>query len=128
MGGEIPFIKLLRTVEKYYFLDVNSNSIVRVNEEVYCRLQQLLENRKNINKNQEIEKLFARGYLKPNNENIEIKHPALDDVDPFSYLSMQMICLNLPLLGCCFGVSSDNEIDNFVTPCEYKNGVKASFA
>lgn len=39
MNDKIPFIKLFRTLDNFYFFDVNSNSIVRINEAVSHKIE-----------------------------------------------------------------------------------------
>ena len=42
MNDKIPFIKLFRTLDNFYFFDVNSNSIVRINEAVSHKIEDLI--------------------------------------------------------------------------------------
>ena len=70
MNDKIPFIKLFRTLDNFYFFDVNSNSIVRINEAVSHKIEDLIAGNDILNQDMDIARLKKRGYLKANNENI----------------------------------------------------------
>lgn len=84
--SEIPFIKLFETVEAYYVFDVNTTSIIRIDENLYKTLEKIIA--KEITYLQmdsismkKVEKLKAQGFLKGCNTNAEIKHAAADQID-----------------------------------------------
>lgn len=76
-----PFVKLFHTVDCFYCFDVNTNSIIRISENTYRDIEKLLAGAKV--QSPDIDKLWERGYLRANDENIEIKHPALDMVQKY---------------------------------------------
>ena len=39
--NEIPFVKLFETVEAYYVFDVNTTSIIRIDENLYKTLEKI---------------------------------------------------------------------------------------
>lgn len=68
-----PFIKLFRASSGYYIYDVNTNSVLKVKEDLYSAIQKLIKygskeiellDKKILN---EIKALQEDGYLKPNN-------------------------------------------------------------
>ena len=73
MNDKIPFIKLFRTLDNFYFFDVNSNSIVRINEAVSHKIEDLIAGNDILNQDMDIARLKKRGYLKANNENIIVE-------------------------------------------------------
>ena len=84
--NEIPFVKLFETVEAYYVFDVNTTSIIRIDENLYKTLEKIIA--KEITYLQmdsismkKVEKLKAQGFLKGCNTNAEIKHAAADQID-----------------------------------------------
>lgn len=66
-----PFIHLFQTPLGYYFYDVNTNQIIKINNDIYTILQNYTEECKN---NEQILKLYEAGLLKTNRVQ-KIKHP-----------------------------------------------------
>lgn len=83
MIEEKPFVKLFRTLDNYYLFDVNSNSILRINENIYHKVEDLAIGKTDFQNDSDIVQLKKRGFLKPNNENMEIKHSALETVEEY---------------------------------------------
>ena len=95
MNDKIPFIKLFRTLDNFYFFDVNSNSIVRINETVSCKIENLIAGNDILNQDTDIVKLKERGYLKVNNEDIIVKHSALDTVGEYMNGNLRQLILQV---------------------------------
>lgn len=70
MNDKIPFVKLFQTLDNCYFFDVNSNSIVRINETAFHKIESLIAGNDTLNQDIDIVRLKKRGYLKANNDNI----------------------------------------------------------
>ena len=83
MKNDYPFIKLFKTIDCFYMFDVNTASIIRINEDVYNYLEDILKGTAVYNKElqKQIDSLKSRGFLKPNDPNIEVSHPALSFVE-----------------------------------------------
>lgn len=78
-----PFIKLFNTIDKFYFFDVNTTSIIKINEQVYNYLESTLTNNVeyDVHLDNQLNTLKSRGFLKPNDPNVKIAHNALPLVD-----------------------------------------------
>ena len=83
MSNDYPFIKLFKTIDCFYLFDVNTASIIRINEKVYDYLESILNGTVTYNKElqKQIDNLKARGFLKANDPNMEVSHPALSLVE-----------------------------------------------
>lgn len=90
-----PFVKLFQTLDNYYFFDVNTNSIVRINEAVFHKIEKLIEGNKGLEQDIDIAKLQNLGYLRNNNENIIIKHSALDTVGEYMNGNLRQLILQV---------------------------------
>lgn len=70
------YLHLFKTLNNYYLYDTNANSIIKVNEKVYRKLQQ---GEDNLNEDPQIVSLRERGFLQPIQQP-EICHPLTDKV------------------------------------------------
>ena len=95
MNDKIPFIKLFRTLDNFYFFDVNSNSIVRINEAVSHKIEDLIAGNDILNQDMDIARLKKRGYLKANNENIIVEHSALNTVGEYMNGNLRQLILQV---------------------------------
>lgn len=95
MNDKIPFIKLFKTLDNYYFFDVNSNSIVRINEAVSRKIEDLIAGNDILNQDMDIVRLKKRGYLKANNENIIVEHSALNTVSEYMNGNLRQLILQV---------------------------------
>lgn len=95
MNDKIPFIKLFRTLDNFYFFDVNSNSIVRINEAVSHKIEDLITGNDILNQDMDIARLKKRGYLKANNENIIVEHSALNTVGEYMNGNLRQLILQV---------------------------------
>ena len=43
MKNDYPFIKLFKTIDYFYMFDVNTASIIRINEDIYNYLEDILK-------------------------------------------------------------------------------------
>lgn len=98
--SEIPFIKLFETVEAYYVFDVNTTSIIRIDENLYKTLEKIIA--KEISYSQmdsismkKVEKLKAQGFLKDCNTNVEIKHAAADQIEDYMKNNVHQLILQV---------------------------------
>lgn len=64
MSNDYPFIKLFKTIDCFYLFDVNTASIIRINEKVYDYLESILNGTVTYNKElqKQIDNLKARGF------------------------------------------------------------------
>lgn len=118
MSKQIPFIKLFKTTDCFYFFDVNSNSIVHVNEGTYHELERYLEIEEETEFSAAIKRLFDRGYLKPNNSDIEIRHSAIDTVDEYMEGNVRQLILQVTQncnLRCKYCVYSGSYVNRMHT-------------
>jgi uncharacterized protein len=77
---EKPFIHLYRSAREYYFYDVNKDSIVTINQNIYNYLDEKINfDELSIDDKQYIEKLLEDGYLS-NKHFTEIRHPMTDKI------------------------------------------------
>lgn len=115
-GSKKPFVKLFQTVDCFYCFDVNTNSIVRINETTYRDIEKMLEG---VNvQSLEVDKLRERGYLRENDKAIEIKHPALDMVDKYMEGNVRQLILQVTQncnLRCKYCVYSGTYINRMHT-------------
>lgn len=98
--SEIPFVKLFETVEAYYVFDVNTTSIIRIDENLYKTLEKIIA--KEITYSQmdsismkKVEKLKAQGYLKGCNTKIEIKHAAANQIEDYMKNNVHQLILQV---------------------------------
>lgn len=93
MDNKKPFIKLFKSVDQYYVFDVNTNSIICVNKELY----EELEETKSIDdtNNKQILTLKKRGYLRENNNEIRVCHPALPMVEKYMEGNLKQLILQV---------------------------------
>lgn len=95
MKANIPFVKLFQTIDHYYFFDVNTNSIIRINEIVFHKIEKLIDGHVELEQDVDIIKLKNRGYLRCNNEEIAIKHSALDTVEEYMNGNLRQLILQV---------------------------------
>lgn len=88
-----PFVKLFHTVDCFYCFDVNTNSIIRISENTYRDIEKVLAGVKV--ESPDIDKLWERGYLRANDEDIEVKHPALDMVQKYMEGNVRQLILQV---------------------------------
>lgn len=97
---EVPFIKLFKTAEAYYVFDVNTTSIIRIDENVYKNLEMLIDGKitysqidsESIRK---IEKLKKQGFFKKCNMDTEIKHAAADQIEDYVENNVHQLILQV---------------------------------
>lgn len=92
MNDNRVFIHLFKTANTYYMYDVNTNSIVRINEVLYKNLKR---SKKIIDDDSQILKLRNRGFLTPIGEKIEIFHPLTDKVDNYLQNNLSLLILQV---------------------------------
>lgn len=90
----IPFIKLIKTPNRFYFYDVNRNEIVPVEETSYAYLKEILEGWQKIPVPFQIEDLQKKGYLSHGKVKT-IEHPMNDILPIILQRRMQKITLQL---------------------------------
>lgn len=93
MESNKPFIKLFKTMDKFYFFDVNTNSIVSIGEDAYHELEDI--NNIESSKNKQIHTLYKRGYLRENDKNIKVCHPALPMVEKYMEGNLKQLILQV---------------------------------
>lgn len=96
-----PFIYMLKTINSFYFYDVNRNDIVAITPELYNYLSRLLTDEEVIPAQEivsQIKILTNNGYLSSNKVK-EIKHPSIPNVQPF--LNRKLIRLVLQVTQNC---------------------------
>lgn len=93
MDNKKPFIKLFKSMNQYYVFDVNTNSIICINKEIYEELKET--NSIDETKNKQILTLKKRGYLKENNEEIRVCHPALPMVEKYMEGNLKQLILQV---------------------------------
>ena len=108
------FIHLFKTLNYYYLYDVNSNSIVKINEEMYSKLK----SKKEIDDDLQINKLKERGFLQPINRKITIQHPLTEKVDSYLQNNISLLILQVTQncnLRCKYCVYSGSYINRVHT-------------
>lgn len=85
-----PFIKLYKTVNGYYFFDVNKNDIIEIEQDTY----NILFKKDDENTNEEIEMLKKEGYLSPNRAK-EVKGLEADLAENILKRHMEQLILQL---------------------------------
>ncbi|MDE6252623.1 MAG: Cys-rich peptide radical SAM maturase CcpM [Lachnospiraceae bacterium] len=108
------FIHLFKTLNSYYLYDVNSNSIVKINEEMYSKLK----SKKEIDDDLQINKLKERGFLQPISRNITIQHPLTEKVESYLQNNMSLLILQVTQncnLRCKYCVYSGSYINRVHT-------------
>lgn len=85
-----PFIHLFKTRNQFYCYDVNTCSIIRINETMYNTLY----NNGNFAELKQLKKLYENGFLQPK-EDIIIEHPASSSIESYLNEGMQQLILQL---------------------------------
>lgn len=98
--ADIPFIKLFETVGSYYIFDVNTTSIIRIDEELYNSLNAFLAGRitwEQMGKEalDRIEKLKRQGFLKKCDLDTEIKHAAAEHLKDYLERNIHQLILQV---------------------------------
>lgn len=97
-----PFIHLFETPTNHYFYDVNRNENVRIEQDLYEYLYNLLYDIDSFIANDTLEEklkdLLEKGYLSDNRIK-EIKHPATDKLD--QYLKRKLGLLTIQITQAC---------------------------
>ncbi len=97
---EKPFIKLFHTPNSGYFYDVGKNEIIRVPDDVFCHLSNVMDETSILyqpndkNTLQMIKSLTELGYLSPKHPS-RIQHPALSAVSLFLTRCIDRVTLQL---------------------------------
>jgi uncharacterized protein len=101
MNGEKPFIHLFKTQGGQYIFDVNTNSIIRTQDEAFGLLQDMLNNYnncdelyKNYESNSTIRKLKESGFLSSKKVR-EVAHPVSNVLEDYMGSKIRMIILQL---------------------------------
>ena len=85
------YLHLFKTLNNYYLYDTNANSIIKVNEKVYRKLQQ---GEDNLNEDPQIVSLRERGFLQPIQQP-EICHPLTDKVESYLQNNLSLLILQV---------------------------------
>ena len=97
-----PFIHLFKTLENFYFYDVNKNKNVRIEYNLYEYLNKIMSESNDFSVNNELEdklnNLKKEGYLSDNRVE-KIKHPVTDSLD--LYLERKLRLLTIQLTHAC---------------------------
>lgn len=98
--ADISFIKLFETVGSYYIFDVNTTSIIRIDEELYNSLNAFLTGRitwEQMDKEalDRIDKLKRQGFLKKCDLNTEIKHAAAEHLMDYLERNIHQLILQV---------------------------------
>lgn len=122
MINEIPNVHLFQIGKLYYIFDVNTNSIVKVNCDVYKYLHNILNVQKidqiECNCIDDIEFLQSSGLLKARKEDTKIEHPLTDQYSDMLKTDIKFITLqvtqncNLRCSYCVYSGSYINRVHN----------------
>lgn len=103
---------LFKTLKHSYLYDVNTNSIIEINEKLFCDIKEFETNRIITDP---ISQLRKKGYLLPR-KNYEMRHPATDSIDILTERNIQGIALqvtqncNLRCNYCVYSGSYQNRV------------------
>jgi uncharacterized protein len=94
--GSVPFIKLFRTPNAGYFLDVNKNKIILISDRSYQYLSSVLSNIDNeICMPEELIELKSQGYLASESVVKEVRHVYSDSLALFLERKIGKVTLQL---------------------------------
>lgn len=127
---EKPFVKLFKTIDCNYIYDVNNNSIIRVNEEIYNKIRKLQDEELSDISDEGINKLIQRGYLNSNRAEIEIRHPLTDITEEYTEGNLCQLVLQVTQncnLRCKYCVYSGSYVNRTHTlkRMKYETAIKA---
>lgn len=109
-----PFVHVFKTWDNYYCYDVNTNSIIQLNQENYELLRQA-EKIEDLS-GTSLESLYEQGFFHPNQEDIAVEHPLCGMVQQYLDNNMQQLLLqvtqncNLRCNYCVYSGSYKNRV------------------